>query len=365
MLKTNGKWWRCSQYQISGGRICAVPNATVQEYDPWATCSAIDGASREVERPYSSLLRLALQLRRDPPRGELREGQSVAFGLSHAMSDAVLDWCGRFGLIGIDPLRFAMNMAMHNAAVLFSPVPANAERDLVGPTIALNDLMSIYRLFSTDRISRWEAVPSTQSGSQTEEGTPTTHRDDIDLMKIDLESAQIGVARYWLGYSEPIDSFVALIWRLLDAAETLVDLQTRHKAVRNEERSGHVKYLSVLANTSVRYRTMIDSNEFAETELAPAILSSFARMMLDDFDSGQRFFFSCDTCGTIIVSEDLRTKYCSLKCRKAMMMRKYRGRKQQQRLLSNPVSEETICVTDSPHMSESFLDKAKSIPGEP
>jgi hypothetical protein len=281
------------------------------------------------------------------------------------MSDAVLDWCGRFGLIGIDPLRVAMNMALHNATVLFSPVPCDVERGVVGPTIALNDLFSIYRIFSADRISRWEAVSSTQPGSHSEEGTRTTNLDDVDLMKVDMKSGHIGVAKYWLGYSEPIDSFVALIWRFLDAAETLVDLQTRHNEVRTEERGGHIKYLSVLANTSIRYRTMIDSNELAETELAPAILSSFARMMLDDFDSGQRFFFRCDKCGTIIVSEGLRTKYCSLKCRKAMMMRKYRCRMQEQRLLSNSVSEETICVTDSPHMRETFLDKDKSIPGEP
>jgi hypothetical protein len=243
------------------------------------------------------------------------------------MSDAVLDWCCHHGLIGIDPLRFAMKMALHNAIVLFPPLPCDVERGMVN----YGALLTVYGILAADEISRWKVVGS-PAPERLNAGTPTVPFDifrDSDSMKGSMEFPRVGDATYWLAYSEPIDSFVALIWRFLDAAEMLVDLQTR-KVPRSEGRSVSIEYVSALANASVRYRGLTETSELSETELAPTLLSSFARMMLDDFDSGNRIFFRCETCGMITVSEDPRTKYCSLKCRRAMMMRKYRHKKHQQ-----------------------------------
>ncbi len=89
-------WWRFSQYEIRDGAIQPAEGATLEGYDPWAEyeASRLKG-SGSAEPPYQSLARL------------VQQASFTVDGLLRPESEeAVLDWCSRYGLLGIVPQQF-------------------------------------------------------------------------------------------------------------------------------------------------------------------------------------------------------------------------------------------------------------------
>ena len=84
-----GGWWRYTKYEVRGEHIAPASDATLECYDPWDQYhrSQVDSG---VPAPYQTLLKLAADLQdsRNEPDKAVR---------------LILDWCSRFGLLGILP----------------------------------------------------------------------------------------------------------------------------------------------------------------------------------------------------------------------------------------------------------------------
>jgi hypothetical protein len=102
----SGGWWRFSKYEIGKGAIKPARSAEFKRYDPWEIYRESEW-NTAVSRPYQSLMRLVVSL------GAVFDERSVTWRLPDKRFEEgsltsneqieVLDWCARFGLLGILP----------------------------------------------------------------------------------------------------------------------------------------------------------------------------------------------------------------------------------------------------------------------
>jgi hypothetical protein len=108
-----GGWWRFSRYEIRDGAIRPVEDAQLEWYDPWELhrTSAWDTGTSP---PYQSLIALLLSLGaffdeahttwRLVKGVDNRSSMCLDEGfLTSSEHDKILNWCNRFGLLGILP----------------------------------------------------------------------------------------------------------------------------------------------------------------------------------------------------------------------------------------------------------------------
>ncbi len=112
----DGRWWRFSAYVIaeyrrptgSGFRarfepgptrptIRPAPNAVLERFDPWTPHWSTAGKRRTVHPPYADLLELARNLTFVP--------NHTSFTPTAESANAILEWCAKYGLLGILPAR--------------------------------------------------------------------------------------------------------------------------------------------------------------------------------------------------------------------------------------------------------------------
>ncbi len=93
-----GHWWRFSRYEIRGGYICPAPNARLSQYDPWT-------ATEQKGRPFESLLKLMHGIDYDLEgtfvNSATGHGEVNMPALTPAATERILNWCARYGLLGI------------------------------------------------------------------------------------------------------------------------------------------------------------------------------------------------------------------------------------------------------------------------
>src|SRR6266511_2833707 len=95
-----GRWWRFSSYELDGWHIVPAKRAKLEEYDPWADYRrAADGThsagKRAFQPPYMTLMDMLTEL----PFHAGSEHEPSA--LKTAGKEAILDWCSKYGLLGV------------------------------------------------------------------------------------------------------------------------------------------------------------------------------------------------------------------------------------------------------------------------
>src|SRR6266581_4208348 len=102
----SGGWWRFSEYEIHDGAIKPARNAKFERYDPWEIYGTSEW-NTTISRPYQSLMGLVLSLGavfdEHTVTWRLRNKRFIEGSLTSDEQAEVLDWCSRFGLLGILP----------------------------------------------------------------------------------------------------------------------------------------------------------------------------------------------------------------------------------------------------------------------
>ena len=96
-----GGWCRFSRYEIRDGAIRPARNADLSWYDPWEIYR-ISEKDKGTPPPYQSLLALVWSLGAVFVEAESRwRFDCGAESLDLSEQNEILDWCSRFGLLGI------------------------------------------------------------------------------------------------------------------------------------------------------------------------------------------------------------------------------------------------------------------------
>jgi hypothetical protein len=333
-----GGWWRFTRYEIRGKSIAPAPNASLEWYDPWETyhLSKFDAG---ITSPYQSLLQLAVFLGAfwdGAERGTWRLDKSLENGsLSPADQQLVLDWCSRFGLLGILPhtanrielhgrfasstirgievyrYYFRTNGVWRDDSEWFNyDCTAEEEAEAIkllnkndpalGPIVGP---LEGYRGHSP-RVSFCgrNVGPISRCGDlMIEELEPFFPWDGWDSS--DFECPKPLSVEFWKRYVEPIDEFLGYTLAFLAALEPV---STRRPGA---DLSG-LEMLTEPIGISLSFGS---EHEVREKWICPSLLSSFGRMAIDDMAAGARLV-RCECCNALFVTDRHQSLYCSQAC---------------------------------------------------
>ncbi len=288
-----GKWRRSADYFLDHDQIKLKPNGVLEKYDPWQIFRSNEGIHRTVRQPYASLLDLADHL----------DDESRLLG-----------WCQENGLLGILPARCRW--------IRFRPLPDLAMHRKVGgqwgtysgfqvPDLRGGTGMSWQDFYVGERVMPLSGLDRFL-GTNVSKSDPPCPLDE----------------QFWVAYSEPISTMRSEVAGFARA----VGEMTAWEADPEELKSNidvyfsfwHLRDLAQDAAPTFLFRST--SNRLEEVRQSPALLVSFALMVLWDRQNGRRAL-RCNTCQRHFVSNEHRAKYCSPTCRNTASSRRYRAKK--------------------------------------
>lgn len=335
MIEPVGRIWKCEPYEINNGALSPTARAQSKAYDPWRFHREPKKERWALITPYGELLEVARALKISPPSSKLTPEGKSEWQLSGSVATDVIAWCTEYGLLGILPLSLELLAA--NVHVSFDDVLLSKSCDSQKPasssTFAAAFSVAFRDLWPTDSESvRPERTQDTDLVTWTiRERKTHKHRlwSRFFLATFEHQTSSPSKGEYWLKYSEPIELFTVFAWRFLEAVAAVTGMTVLvSKDSVLADANVAASYLTLLANqSSVRFERDVAGKQWREVYGAPSLLSQLAAMFLSDWQAGKRVA-QCQECTAIFISEDSRAKYCSLRCRKTMVMRNYRARAQ-------------------------------------
>jgi hypothetical protein len=267
------------------------------------------------------------------------------------MEATVLDWCRRYGLIGIVPMQAHLTMCETAAepddfSFLVGPIATSvsqrqSRRYSSDPSAGMDEENSRDHLF---QMVDWLDERKSRKGGRNKVAKSLLripeqpYREMVEDWfgsKADTDygslETQDGAELFWTAYREPIEFFAAVAWQFLDEVEVLhtpVKDWWNTPATRGAEDLFHaIDYFDALSNSIDRHcERLTSAKELRDTRTTCSILAHFGDIAFEDSECGRRVY-RCVNCGRISISQDSRARYCSPRCRKASVMRKYRSDK--------------------------------------
>jgi hypothetical protein len=342
MFPLTGKYPRFNKYELLNGYLLPAPGATRTDYDLWASYATAEETGWSINVPYRAGLELARILRKDPPQWSAK-GAELVVGPEDAVE--LLHFCSEFGLLGLLPAQaseVSVPSDSGKGARRFSKRVGHWFDDGVIPSAEYTGFdylawVEAYWMTATEMRPEWStrraAVTLKLFGTVKPSLASWLAVEDADVTKIgalffgDIPPAKYplpGSAPFWGLYREPVHIFIPMLWRFLAAAEALNSQPGENNA---DDQEIALSFLQELAREDDE-RTFLEGNAFYEFHRSLGLLPAFAVMFLRDWKAGRRVV-SCHTCETIFVTADTRAKFCSERCRKTMLMRRYRAAKKQ------------------------------------
>lgn len=373
---TVGFWWRFSTYTVADGYIRPAKGAELEKhYDPWEEYRAAqegyrpgDHGKRSMQTPYKTLIDLIDEHARRKGHPASYDHQQLTRP-SAAFQDAIAAWCGKHGLLGL---------ALHRTRIVRLAArwePSNPHSKEPG-----RQLLPTAREY-VRRSHDWEQRNvSAFGGGRTYLLDKHSHLqgqlvkpDDLffnspdgfadvltDVRSFDSRQEPLGLTwarffpnvpreqhgtyeycqplttQFWQEYAEPLHDFIHAAFGLLDTVAGLASLKGLKKdriAKLSQEETlryqrSHYAMAALVAPVSP-FPWMPDPVDGTISELwaCPSLLTSFAKMALQDLDA--RRVFRCEVCEKLAVSSALRASYCSVTCRNTAAKRRQRKSKKQ------------------------------------
>jgi predicted nucleic acid-binding Zn ribbon protein len=399
---TAGPWWRFTRYEVRDGFICPAAGAKLERYDLWAECER--GRLARAARKKGETSDSDWQ----PPYVELQHITQMMTGVavlgSRAFEEAVVAWCGRYGLLGVLPqLLLAMTLPGRWAAVDFPADYGEQMQAAYGISIGhfLSGRRLIPRLVTYERSSSgWRTINDDEF--HTVEALERWPRDasNGDLLPADLVAKrwpaeggplpQPGSAliydflgyrfgdcrRYKLVPIEMVGGFFPDIppeerqtypypqpstedfWRLYrepiaDFYNAALQLAEPIAALTDYTAEPSLNYVQGLAESGLHNMVGFVSPQLAREGvdyrmrwLSPSLLADLAYMALDDIAAGARVA-TCRRCGRLFMRHREDNVYCSATCAQTARKRRQRDREAAvaQRLLGLGLAIEDVATS--------------------
>ena len=331
-----GGWCRFSRYEVREGAIRPARNAELTRYDPWEIYR-ISERDKGTPPPYQSLLALVLSLGAVFDEAESRwRLNRTAESLEFSEQNKILDWCSRFGLLGIMPhsaisIQIPPRTSSRSGQEQKQHIRVNGQwidcDDKIGmdggKLITLFDLADTFEtLLSRVRLRSGEVqdLPKVESphpiptmsfldaGGSTLRTVPVAailptyfpdFKDEGDRFECPLPLSRA----FWKIYSERVDDFL----------QTAVTFLTAVEPISASHDIGSLSWLeSFLAPIGVSL-SFDSTNQIQEQWVCPSLLSSFGRMAVQDLSVGMRVL-RCECCGGPFVTGSYQARYCSQTC---------------------------------------------------
>ena len=371
-----GGWWKFTEYEIKNDFIQPAPGATLEWYEPWDLYHA-SKVNDAIAPPYQALLRLAVQLGTDYSVGEwahakrLSDGTVVpraGIGLTPMMEGdysiqvplkemnslrqlhrlkpdsarLLCDWCASYGLLGILP----------HAAEYVQLVPrwsSEPTDDRETFAKAVTHRRENGSWFSTidpwwtmadapgrpgDAVGQeyWQEGPS-EEGIARIKGLDAIDIGHFNVFECSLSDDRIAqdwgayfpsiprcdlkaylfptplTRPFWKLYSEPVEVFIEHILIFQQATEPLSLTKPTCDVVPAEV--ARQLLLGLLAPIGIDLQW--DGQIPTERWVCPSLLSSFAKMAVQDLAAGARIL-RCACCNGPFVTDKYQAQYCSKAC---------------------------------------------------
>lgn len=355
----SGGWWRFSRYEIRNGAIRPAENGSLEQYDPW-DLYRISKRDSGTSPPYQSLLALLLSLGAffDETKAQWKLDKRIEDGsLTPDNQDEILGWCSRFGLVGILPqtaltietplVRAARDEQWRRLGKGLKTLPLSHLR-MNGEWISefqppieseLRDRvpMAFCRRFVFEDFL-WDALPVTHFPDMTDwnkthpssslprqfENLPVASllpvffpdfTDEANDFRCPLPLSM----SFWRIYSERVDDFLSFAMAFLAAVEPI-------SAHRDTADLSKLQWFLEPTGIALSF----DSEyHVVEQWVCPSLLSSYARMALQDISAGMRIL-RCDGCREPFVTSAYQSRYCSQRCAWKHRKRKARAPRNEQ-----------------------------------
>ncbi|HWQ52101.1 MAG TPA: hypothetical protein VN442_00350 [Bryobacteraceae bacterium] len=339
-FEVRGEWFRWSRYDLLNGLLVPAEGAQLQKYDPWEKFRANAGKYRTVDQPYVALLNLDQNLESLAKRGiyaSKRRGNEFRPGVRNEAHELILDWCNRYGLLGLLPV-LSKSMRVRVAT------PPDAAP---GPTF-----VQYYRLGGIWHRTGVLRAECDDDGGYTWLSWPFSlyqERPIWDLREFfrpaetDSETEYRFQPpcpwsnRFWETYCEPVEEFERWCSRFSMFVETsqmptaelesvkLPDLSER-ALLQIDSFIGSNETLALLADAvSPSFRFNLERNTVDEERVSAGLLASYALMFLWDRIE-RRHTVQCGNCRYYFVSDLEVAGYCSPRCRNTAQKRRSRGK---------------------------------------
>lgn len=344
-----GGWKRFEKYVILNGYIYPVPNAELTWYSPWD----LYDKDRD-DPPYKSLLNLADKINLNP------NTSLKIHALTPENERDILNWCGKYGHLGILPHRTQM-LTLHPR---WEPLPPESK----DPKRRNMLYASQYTYFRTN--IGWSGSYSQYFGRDVyylidepeKSGDPVEEQylpkgsqksgaflRDLDRFNIKFEELSKtwalffpsvptekqnihqyptpGTDEFWNQYVEPTRHFILgakALRNAVDLLQSIKPLKDRTDEDKNNIFRGMTLLHCLIAPAQLAL-TPTDEGGFSQHWVTTSLLSSLATMVLQDLTGGRRLL-RCETCGTLYLTDAYQSRYCSDKCRHTAQKRRYRQR---------------------------------------
>jgi hypothetical protein len=322
-----GWWWRFSRYEIRDGYIRPAPNARLRRYDPWKIWVETRPVGRRSDgaepgpTPYRALLEMikALEYRvvgDGSPDFTPAQADMLVGPLTEDSESRILEWCARYGLLGILPHRVLQ--------VVFSPrdgVQLEYARIGIGWTVIERE----QRNPSLPIVAPHAIVqPLSGTGLETELLSKTWARFFPDIAAKSQSSfayPQPLTDSFWKIYAEPLPDFLSGARAL---ARVLTSMQLRGNRKLRALHKLTTGDLPIVINALVAptgVATPLRSGRLGLNWVGGSLLASLTLMLLNDLSVGRAL--QCP-CGQLFVSSAYQARYCSCRCRWRFEQRKHR-----------------------------------------
>jgi len=302
-----GKWWRFARYEVKDGYIRPIEGLPLRSYEPWEAYHTPHGKETR-KQPYHSLLELVSSI----DRGELDPDERDL---------AIVDWCGKYGLLGVILLIDLHVPSPAHAALGFAHDQIWHHRylSLSGGTLDDPTDASVMGQY----VPNYAVFPVRNSSPHFSDPSP------YFFPKCDffLKPPPRGET-FQREYSEPIETFLAAGRLLREVVEQLQATRDSKKKFfeKQAEFSEKTKLLIESLVSTVRPIIHLETtSHFGLGWDCGSLWSNFAMMAVLDFTNSRPLICRNSKCGAFFVSKSTEAKYCSRQCRGAVQIRKYRA----------------------------------------
>ena len=264
-----------------------------------------------------------------------RAAQATGYVLTPESETQVLQWCRRFGLLGV--------LLQRVETVVFPPRPVASDGPRSAGVIRTRLLRTPvgWQLKSEENVGEpFPAEVEHESGVMghplssfeitREPFTPTWTKFFPSIPSDQQETYPYPHPRedafFWL-YSEPIDEFLRAAGELIGALETVAwsKAQDRPDFGPLSAFANAIHELNGLAAATRPVSWPQGDGSLRDLWVAPTLLASLARMALQDLTRGNEVRFCANpTCHRLYVSSAYQARYCSEKCRHTVNKRAFR-----------------------------------------